>query len=99
MSTRSKSQVIRVGLIGYGPQFGMGKHHAGYIAQTNVLETVAVADIDPKALRQVRKDLGEEILTFDSANKMLAADVVDMCVIITPHNTHARLAMQCQPRR
>jgi len=95
MSTRSKSQAIRVGLIGYGPQFGMGKHHAGDIAQTNVLETVAVADIDPKALRQVRKDLGEEILTFDSANKMLAADVVDMCVIITPHNTHARLAMQC----
>ena len=52
MNARSKSQVIRVGLIGYGPQFGMGKHHADYIAQISGLETVAVADVDPKALQQ-----------------------------------------------
>jgi len=95
MSARKKSQVIRVGLIGYGPAFGMGKYHADYMAETSGLETVAVADINPKALRQARQELGEEILTFDSVSKMLAADVVDMCVVITPHNTHARLAIQC----
>ncbi|MCK4324676.1 MAG: Gfo/Idh/MocA family oxidoreductase [Armatimonadetes bacterium] len=95
MSARSKSKTVRVGLIGYGPEFGMGKHHAGYIAQTDLLETVAVADINPKALRKARQELGEETLTFDSARKMLAADAVDMCVIVTPHNTHARLAIQC----
>jgi len=95
MNRLVNSKPIRIGLIGYGPQFGMGKHHADYIAQVSGLEVVAVADIDPKALQQARKDLGEEILTFDSANKMLAGDVVDMCVLITPHNTHARLAIQC----
>jgi len=95
MRARKRSQVIRVGLIGYGPQFGMGRHHAGYIAQTTGLEVVAVADINPAALQQARQELGEEILTFDNASKMLAADVVDMCVVITPHNTHARLAIQC----
>jgi len=64
MSARKKSQVIRVGLIGYGPAFGMGKYHADYMAETSGLETVAVADINPKALRQARQELGEEILTF-----------------------------------
>jgi len=66
MSVRRKSQVIRVGLIGYGPQFGMGKYHASCIAQVSGLETVAVADINPQVLRQARQDLGEGIRTFDS---------------------------------
>jgi len=95
MSRLTNSELVRVGLIGYGPQFGMAKNHADYIAQTSGLKVVAVADINPRALQKARKDLGEEILTFDSANKMLAADAVDMCVIITPHNTHARLAIRC----
>jgi len=56
---------------------------------------VAVADINPEALQRARQELGEKILTFDSVKKMLAADVVDMCVVITPHNTHARLTIQC----
>ncbi len=95
MSPRSKSKIVRVGLIGYGPLYGMGKYHADFMAQTDVLKAVAVADINPKGLQQARQELGEDILTFDSAKKMLADDAVDMCVIITPHNTHARLAIQC----
>lgn len=41
-----------------------------------------------------RQDFDKEILTFASAEEMLAEDVVDMCVVITPHNTHANLAIQ-----
>ena len=95
MSPRAKTDAIRVGLIGYGGAFKMGKLHSEQMAQTGVLETVAVCDVDPRCLRQAKKDFGNEILTFPSAAKMLAADLVDMCVVITPHNTHAKLAVQC----
>ena len=95
MNSIANTSRVRVGLIGYGAEFGMGKKHVNYMAQTDVMETVAVADIDPNALQRARQELGEGLLTFDSAKKMLADDVVDMCVVVTPHNTHARLAIQC----
>ncbi len=95
MSPRAKSKNIRVGLVGYGGAFKMGQYHTNQMNQTGVLDVVAVCDIDPKCLRQARADFGCEILTFPRIDRLLAADVVDMCVLITPHNTHARLALQC----
>jgi len=95
MSPRAKSKNIRVGLVGYGGAFKMGQYHTNQMNQTGALDVVAVCDIDPKCLREARQDFGKEILTFPRIDKLLAADVVDMCVLITPHNTHARLAMQC----
>ncbi len=95
MSPRAKTNAIRVGLIGYGGAVKMGSLHSEQMAQTGILQTVAVCDVDPKCLRQAKKDFGSDVLTFPSAERMLAEDVVDMCVVITPHNTHAKLAIQC----
>ncbi len=96
MSSRAKSKSTRVGIVGYGAKFKMGKvYHAAAMDQTGVLDVVAVCDTDPKRLREAREDFGEDILTFSRIEEMLADGVVDMCVVITPPGTHAKLAVQC----
>ncbi len=95
MSPKAKPNNIRVGLVGYGGGFKMGWHHTEQMNPAGVLNVVAVCDVDPKCLCEAREDFGGEILTYSRLDKLLAADVVDMCVVITPHNTHAKLAIQC----
>jgi len=78
-------------VIGYGPAFNMGKAHCGWIAETDELELFAVCDIDKKRTKQAKRDF-PGIETFNSADELVEEDF-DLATVVTPHNTHAPLAV------
>ena len=84
---------IKVGVIGYGATCEMGKRHLGY-AQDFGMKAEAVVDPDENRLAAARDDF-PGIATFTSVDEMLKKTVVNLVVIITPHNTHKDLALQC----
>jgi predicted dehydrogenase len=88
-----KAGDIKVGVIGYGGAFNMGRGHLSQMQQVG-MTPVAVTDVDPTRLTIAQADF-PGIETFTSAADMLRKSDVNMVVIITPHNTHARLAVQC----
>jgi len=84
---------IKVGCIGYGAAFNMGQAHLSEMKKAG-MTPVAVADIDPTRLPVAKNDF-PEVETFLSAGAMLRKSDVDLVAVITPHNTHAPLALQC----
>jgi scyllo-inositol 2-dehydrogenase (NADP+) len=89
----TKPSAIKVGVIGYGPSFNMGRVHLNDMQHAGMAPT-AVADIDPQRLEAARQDF-PGIATYGSAAEMLRKSDVNLLAIITPHNSHARLAIQC----
>jgi predicted dehydrogenase len=55
---------------------------------------VAVAEVDEVRRRAAAQDF-PAMETYPSVGLMLRKSRVDLVAIITPHNTHARLALQC----
>lgn len=84
---------IKVGVIGYGGSFNMGKAHLNEMAKAGMTPT-AVAEIDPDRLKVAQQDF-PGIETYASVTEMLKKSDVDLLAIITPHNTHAKLSLQC----
>lgn len=84
---------IKVGVIGYGGAFNMGKAHLLEMQQAGMTPT-AVCEIDPKRLDVATTDF-PGIETYGTVKAMLKKSDVNLIVIITPHNTHAPLAIQC----
>lgn len=82
-----------VGVIGYGGAFNMGRAHFREMQQAG-MTPVAVAEIDP-ARRAVASADFPGIETYASVGAMLQKSNVNLVVIITPHNTHAPLALRC----
>lgn len=93
MKRYSKASEIKVGVIGYGGAFNMGKHHLDLMVKAG-MTPAAVAEIDPKRLEVATKDF-PGIKTYTDVAKMLKESDVQLVTIITPHNTHAKLAIQC----
>ncbi|MFC1805581.1 Gfo/Idh/MocA family protein [Planctomycetota bacterium] len=93
MKRFKRAKDIKVGAIGYGGAFNMGRAHLGQMQQAG-MTPVAVAEIDPERLK-VAEDEWPGIETYSSVAAMLKKSDVDLVAIITPHNTHARLALQC----
>lgn len=93
MSKFKKASDIKVGVIGYGGAFNMGRQHLTFMKQAG-MTPVAVAEIDEARLKVAESDF-PGIRTFNSVAKMLKDSDVNLVVIITPHNTHAKLALQC----
>ncbi len=93
MAYFKKAGDIKVGVIGYGGAFNMGREHLGMMSKAG-MTPLAVAEIDPERL-EVAKDDYADIETYTSVNDMLDNSAVDLVAIITPHNTHAELALQC----
>jgi hypothetical protein len=85
---------IRCAVIGYGDAFNMGKHHATQMEQTGLMKVVAVCDLDPQRLEVAKADF-PNIRTYQSVDEMLTQEDFDLAVIVTPHNTHAPLALKC----
>ncbi len=83
---------IHVGVVGYGDQFNMGRAYLEEMQQAG-MTPVAVAEIDSSRLDTARKEF-PGIETYSSLARMLKGSQVDLVTIITPHNTHARLALQ-----
>ena len=88
-----KATDIKVGVVGYGGAFNMGQAHLKEMARAGMAPT-AVAEIDESRLAVARKDF-PGIETYNSVAGMLRKSAVNLIAIITPHNTHAALALQC----
>jgi predicted dehydrogenase/type 1 glutamine amidotransferase len=83
---------MRFGLVGFGPAYSMGQHHAGNINGTAGLEVTAVCDVDPARLEAACEALGADIATFTDLREMAASGLVDVGVVILPHSMHADAA-------
>ena len=93
MKRFKKAEDIRVGVIGYGGAFNMGKHHLSAMESAG-MTPIAVSDVDAERLEAAKADY-PGIETFQSVTTMLNKCDVNLVTIITPHNTHAKLAAQC----
>jgi len=87
-------KTIRCAVIGYGAAFNMGKAHANWINSTKGMKTVAVCDVDPKRTAAAAEDF-PGIETYNDLSEMLEKSDFDLAVVVTPHNTHAKIAIQC----
>jgi predicted dehydrogenase len=92
MKRFKKASDIKVGVVGYGAQFGMGPQHLKEMSDAG-MTPLAVADTDSKRLRVAEKD-NPGIETYSSLGAMLRKSDVGLITIITPHHTHAKLAVQ-----
>jgi predicted dehydrogenase len=92
-SKLTKSSGIRVGVIGYGGAFNMGREHLKEMGAAG-MTPAAVAELDPARLAVAEADF-PGIAKFTKVSDMLKRGGVDLVTIITPHNTHAKLALQC----
>ena len=92
MNKYKRASDIRVGVVGYGGAFNMGKVHLEEMQRAGMTPT-AVAEIDPARLAVATQDF-PKIETYSSLMAMLRGSAVDLITIITPHNTHAPLALQ-----
>jgi scyllo-inositol 2-dehydrogenase (NADP+) len=92
MNKYKQASDIRVGVVGYGGAFNMGKVHLEEMQKAGMTPT-AVAEIDPSRLAVATRDF-PHIETYASLTAMLRGSAVDLITIITPHNTHAPLALQ-----
>ena len=85
----SPESTIRIGLLGYGPAFGMGNHHAEQIAATRGFELAAVCDRAPARLDAAQQEQGDHLATFSDAEQMAASGEIDLGIVILPHAYHA----------
>ena len=88
-----KARDIKVGVIGYGGAFNMGRTHMNEMKKAG-MTPVAVAELDKERLKVAEEDF-PGIETYTSVTTMLKKSDVNVITIITPHNTHAKLGLQC----
>jgi len=93
MKRYKKASDIRVATIGYGAAYDIGTVQLRDI-QAAGMTPVAVAELDPER-RKAAEEHFPGIETYASAGAMLKKSSADLVLVITPHNTHARLALQC----
>ncbi|MGF1449491.1 MAG: Gfo/Idh/MocA family protein [Opitutales bacterium] len=89
----TKPSEIKVGVVGYGGAFNMGRKHLAEMRDAGMTPT-AVCELDPERLKVAEEDY-PGIETYSSVAEMLKHSAVDLVTIITPHNTHAPLGLQC----
>ena len=82
---------LGVGILGYAPS--VGRIHGLGADKTPGLALQAICDINPERLQQARKDF-PRVNVFDSAEKIISDPNIDLIIIATPPNTHARLCLQ-----
>jgi predicted dehydrogenase len=93
MKSFSKAGEIQVGVVGYGGAFNMGRAHFNEMRAAGMTPR-AVAEIDPERLAVAAKEF-PGIETYRTVDEMLRKSSVNLVTLITPHNTHAPLAMKC----
>jgi len=85
--------VIKVAVVGYGPSFNMGRQHLTQMRDAG-MSPVAVCDTDPTRLTAAEADF-PGIATFTSVDDLLANGDADLITVITPHDSHTDVALQC----
>jgi scyllo-inositol 2-dehydrogenase (NADP+) len=90
----SRSEPIRVAVVGFGEAFGVGRSHLRRIVAVPRLTATAVCDPDPTRLDAAIREF-RWLRVFDSLTEMLAADVADCYTIAVPNHLHAQLGLEC----
>ena len=85
---------IRCSVVGYGAYHNFGRAHGRWIDAVPELQWVAVCDKDPSRLSAAREEF-PTLDTYDELDDMLSRGDVDLVSIVTPHATHAPIALQC----
>lgn len=84
---------IKVGVIGYSSACNMGCIHLKDMQAAGMRPT-AVAELNQERLQAAAQDF-PGIETYASVDEMLRQSAIHLVTIITPHNSHAELALQC----
>jgi predicted dehydrogenase len=82
---------VGVGILGYAPS--VGRLHGQGIAATPGLVLRAAGDLNPERLHEANRDF-PGIHCYESADKLLHDPEVDLVIIATAPNSHARLCLQ-----
>ncbi|MCY3019998.1 MAG: Gfo/Idh/MocA family oxidoreductase [Planctomycetota bacterium] len=85
---------MKVGTIGYGGAFNMGRHHLKEMLLNPGFVAAAVCDLDAERLKVAKEDF-PGIQTYTDVDTMLRRSDVELLVIILPHNVHAQVAVKC----
>jgi predicted dehydrogenase len=80
-----------VALLGYSPF--VGQEHGLGAEKTDGFKLCAICDMSPMQLEKARQDFPEASL-LESAEKLANHPGVDLVVVCTPPNTHAKLSLQ-----
>lgn len=83
---------IRCAVIGYGPLHNFGWAHSAWISATPDLELVAVCDKDPSRTVEAKRAF-PHVRTYNDTADLLAQPDIDLVSIVTPHFTHAPIAI------
>jgi len=92
VSNMKDNRKVRIGLVGYGPLFGMGGHHSGMIKQTHGFMLTAICDKDLLRLQAAKKEQGDSVSTFADVNEMIDSGLIDLGIVIVPHIYHHPVA-------
>jgi scyllo-inositol 2-dehydrogenase (NADP+) len=84
---------IRCVVVGYGSAFRWGHRHAGWVEQTDGLFLYGICDTDAEARNRAEKNFGG-VKIFSDLDEVLKDDGVELVVLVTPHDTHAPLAIK-----
>ena len=84
---------LGVGILGYSP--AVGRAHGLGVEATSGLVLLAACDLEPHRLEEAHQHF-PHIETYASATALAADPDVEVVVVATPPNTHARLAQQCE---
>jgi scyllo-inositol 2-dehydrogenase (NADP+) len=85
---------VNCGVVGYGFHHDFGRMHCRWISACDELELTAICDVDPRARERAANEF-PYVTQYSSIEQMLADDDLDMVSLVTPHFTHADLAVQC----
>ena len=85
---------IRCAIIGYGTAYSWGWMHARWIRAVPDLHLVAICDKDPVRAAMAKSDFPEVDACTD-AREMTGRSDIDMVSVVTPHNTHASVVIDC----
>ena len=92
--TRPLKSPVRCAVVGYGAAHIFGRAHGRWISATPDLEWVAVCDVDQDRLAAAREEF-PHLATCQSISELAERDDIDAVSIVTPHHTHAPLAIEC----
>lgn len=66
--------------------YGVGQHHCNLIERVPGLKVYGICEIDPAKLEQAARE--RQAKPFNSLDKALKDEVVDLVVVCTPHDAH-----------
>lgn len=85
---------IKCAVVGYGSLHNFGRIHGKWISATPGMEWTAVCDTDPQRL-EIAKNEFPQLNTYNTVDELLDKGDIDMVSIVTPHYTHAPIALKC----